>query len=147
MNTLKELDIFTKLFLVIIFLTLFVRVCYVYLHDHILNPNYSETSIEHREENNKNIVKGLPSCVINSYGTFAFEKNNIANINNDYDTNCSICIVDYKESEILRMMPQCRHYFHKDCVDTWLKIKGSCPICRNSLLQASSNDVSNLESV
>lgn len=147
MNTFEDLDTFTRLFLLIIFLILFVRVCYAYFssrrNDH--NSNYITTFIQRRGDN-KDVTIGLPISIINSYDTFSFTKNNFDTVNNDYDTSCSICISDYKESEILRMMPHCRHYFHRNCVDTWLKVNGSCPICRNSLLQAN-NDESNLERV
>ncbi|KAE8716277.1 putative RING-H2 finger protein ATL69 [Hibiscus syriacus] len=34
----------------------------------------------------------------------------------------------------MRMMPECRHYFHAPCLDAWLKLNGSCPVCRNSPL-------------
>lgn len=30
-------------------------------------------------------------------------------------------------------MPNCRHIFHKQCLDDWLKIKLTCPICRSGL--------------
>ncbi|CAJ2655435.1 unnamed protein product [Trifolium pratense] len=113
--------------------------------DHIhLISNHNVTPIQHQQE--KKPVIGLPRSIINSYDTFTFDKNKIATINNDYDTTCSICISDYKELEILKIMPQCRHFFHQSCVDTWLEVNASCPICRNSLLQAS-NDEPNLESV
>jgi hypothetical protein len=149
MNAVLELDAFTRLLLLLIFFALFVRVCYVYFSmqsdDHVhLNSNDNVTTIQQRDD--KKPVTGLPRSIINSYQTFTFDKNQIATINNDYDTTCSICISDYNESEILKMMPQCRHFFHQSCVDTWLKVNASCPICRNSLLQ-DSNDVSNLESV
>ncbi|XWS65513.1 hypothetical protein CRYUN_Cryun05aG0119500 [Craigia yunnanensis] len=35
---------------------------------------------------------------------------------------------------MLRMMPECRLYFHVSCIDAWLKLNGSCPICLNLLL-------------
>ncbi|KAF3576180.1 hypothetical protein DY000_02036074 [Brassica cretica] len=35
---------------------------------------------------------------------------------------------------MLRMMPECKHYFHLCCLDAWLKLNGSCPVCRNSPL-------------
>jgi hypothetical protein len=32
----------------------------------------------------------------------------------------------------LRSIPECNHYFHAACIDEWLKMNGTCPICRNS---------------
>ncbi|KAK7266421.1 hypothetical protein RIF29_19065 [Crotalaria pallida] len=46
--------------------------------------------------------------------------------------SCSICLADYKDSEWLRLLPDCGHFFHKECVDIWLRLNMSCPICRNS---------------
>jgi hypothetical protein len=43
-------------------------------------------------------------------------------------------LCEYKDLEMLRMMPDCRHYFHLLCLDAWLKLNGSCPVCRNSPL-------------
>ncbi|KAF7826111.1 RING-H2 finger protein ATL67 [Senna tora] len=51
------------------------------------------------------------------------------------DTTCPICINEYEESEVMRIMPHCGHYFHLNCIDEWLKINWSCPVCRHSPLQ------------
>jgi hypothetical protein len=48
--------------------------------------------------------------------------------------NCLICMENYKELELKRLLPSCKHYFHKKCIDKWLKKNASCPICRNKLL-------------
>lgn len=107
----------------------------------ILDPNHSnENSIylpriifvaEDDENESQNVVVGLDQAVINSYPKFVFSKRsgNCAN-----DTVCSICLCEYRESEMLRMLPDCRHCFHVMCVDAWLKLNASCPVCRNSPL-------------
>lgn len=46
---------------------------------------------------------------------------------------CSICLGEYREKEILRIMPTCRHNFHLECIDVWLRKQTTCPICRISL--------------
>ncbi|CAN1140965.1 RING-H2 finger protein ATL67 [Linum perenne] len=30
---------------------------------------------------------------------------------------CSICLSEYKDLEMMRMMPECRHFFHMWCLD------------------------------
>ncbi|KAH8497534.1 hypothetical protein H0E87_019992 [Populus deltoides] len=45
---------------------------------------------------------------------------------------CSICLADYKDSDLLRLLPDCDHLFHSQCVDPWLKLHATCPMCRNS---------------
>ncbi|XP_004300873.1 PREDICTED: putative RING-H2 finger protein ATL21B [Fragaria vesca subsp. vesca] len=44
---------------------------------------------------------------------------------------CPICLCDYQAKEILRTVPECNHYFHADCIDTWLRKNPTCPLCRN----------------
>ncbi|KAL3368105.1 hypothetical protein AABB24_009134 [Solanum stoloniferum] len=42
---------------------------------------------------------------------------------------CSICLDDWVIGGVVKEMP-CKHRFHGDCIEKWLKIHGSCPICR-----------------
>ncbi|KAI7725278.1 hypothetical protein M8C21_026076 [Ambrosia artemisiifolia] len=48
------------------------------------------------------------------------------------DNTCAICLSDYKPKESLRTIPECNHYFHADCIDEWLKLNATCPVCRNT---------------
>lgn len=54
-------------------------------------------------------------------------------------SSCSICLGDYKDGDILRLLPPCHHIFHLACVDPWLRFHSTCPICRKSSLQPSHN--------
>ncbi|KAL1826486.1 hypothetical protein DCAR_0205581 [Daucus carota subsp. sativus] len=47
------------------------------------------------------------------------------------DATCAICLSEYKPSETLRTIPECNHYFHSDCIDEWLQLNTTCPVCRN----------------
>ncbi|XP_075487563.1 RING-H2 finger protein ATL67-like [Primulina tabacum] len=86
---------------------------------------------EDDESDSQNVVVGLDQAVIDSYPKFVFSKRNGDGGN---ETVCSICLCEYREAEMLRMLPDCRHYFHVMCVDAWLKLNASCPVCRNSPL-------------
>lgn len=81
------------------------------------------------QNHDENAVVGLDQNVINSYPRFSYTKDLVTK-----ETICSICLCEFKDSEILRMMPECRHYFHLYCLDAWLKLNGSCPVCQNSPL-------------
>ncbi|XP_048568099.1 RING-H2 finger protein ATL67 [Triticum urartu] len=48
------------------------------------------------------------------------------------DAMCSICLSEYMDGEMLRLMPECRHRFHVMCLDAWLRRSASCPVCRSS---------------
>ncbi|URE14877.1 zinc finger family protein [Musa troglodytarum] len=45
------------------------------------------------------------------------------------DAVCCICLAKYVDNEELRELP-CTHFFHKECVDKWLKINALCPLCK-----------------
>ncbi|KAK7251429.1 hypothetical protein RIF29_34619 [Crotalaria pallida] len=53
------------------------------------------------------------------------------------DNTCSICLSEYEPKETLRTMPKCNHYFHADCIDEWLKMNGTCPLCISSPMASS----------
>ncbi|XP_057871383.1 E3 ubiquitin-protein ligase At1g63170 isoform X1 [Cryptomeria japonica] len=52
------------------------------------------------------------------------------------DAMCCICLGKYKDDEDLRELP-CTHYFHVECVDKWLKINASCPLCKHEIGESS----------
>lgn len=47
---------------------------------------------------------------------------------------CSICLADYNDTDLLKLLPDCGHMFHCDCIDRWFHVNPSCPVCRNSPL-------------
>lgn len=49
-------------------------------------------------------------------------------------SGCSICLADYKATDMLRLLPECGHMYHLKCIDQWLRLHPTCPICRNSPL-------------
>ncbi|KAI3846885.1 hypothetical protein MKX03_016541 [Papaver bracteatum] len=48
------------------------------------------------------------------------------------DAVCSICLGKYADNEELRVLP-CSHFFHVDCVDKWLKMNATCPLCKRGV--------------
>ncbi|XP_019171280.1 PREDICTED: E3 ubiquitin-protein ligase At1g63170-like [Ipomoea nil] len=55
----------------------------------------------------------------------------ISGLENEHQ-ECSICLASYREKEEIRQLP-CSHIFHLKCVDQWLRITSSCPLCKKKL--------------
>ncbi|CAI0381602.1 unnamed protein product [Linum tenue] len=49
-------------------------------------------------------------------------------------SDCAICLVEFAVGDEFRVLPQCGHGFHVDCIDTWLGNHSSCPSCRQILV-------------
>lgn len=83
------------------------------------------------------ILRGLDRSIIETYPKVVLGES--MHLPNPEDKSCSICLGDYLPNEILRIIPHCDHCFHVDCVDEWLQLNGSCPICRISPSQSVEN--------
>ena len=51
-------------------------------------------------------------------------------------TTCSICIDEFEEGEMVRLLPRCNHAFHTECIIPWLtERQGCCPLCKVSVVE------------
>ncbi|CAA7409050.1 unnamed protein product [Spirodela intermedia] len=46
------------------------------------------------------------------------------------DGDCAVCLGELEGGQRLRRLPLCGHRFHARCVDQWLRLSATCPICR-----------------
>ncbi|KAJ4714207.1 RING-H2 finger protein [Melia azedarach] len=52
--------------------------------------------------------------------------------------SCAVCLGEYADTDIVRVLPSCKHMFHKNCIDRWLTVRSSnCPFCRRQTVHQS----------
>ncbi|MCL7038192.1 hypothetical protein MKW94_026284 [Papaver nudicaule] len=75
---------------------------------------------------------GLSDSTIQSYPqVIVGESGRLPNPN---DATCAICIADFQPNDTLKSMPTCNHCFHANCLEQWLRVNATCPVCRKSPL-------------
>ncbi|WCJ23141.1 RING/U-box superfamily protein [Euphorbia peplus] len=78
-------------------------------------------------EQPENRINGLEPVLVAAIPTMKFSREAFSSVE---DAQCSICLGDYQEKEVLRIMPKCGHNFHLSCIDVWLRKQSTCPVCR-----------------
>ena len=53
-------------------------------------------------------------------------------------TGCVICLQNYVKGDERRTLP-CKHMFCVDCIDKWLRLHNSCPICKTPITITTGN--------
>ncbi|KAE8797787.1 E3 ubiquitin-protein ligase ATL41 [Hordeum vulgare] len=47
--------------------------------------------------------------------------------------HCAVCLGELEDGELGRMLPACSHAFHVGCIDAWLRLSSTCPVCRSAV--------------
>ncbi|KAK9277195.1 hypothetical protein L1049_006734 [Liquidambar formosana] len=50
------------------------------------------------------------------------------------DAECCICLSSYEDGAELHDLP-CNHHFHSTCIEKWLKMNATCPLCKYNILK------------
>ncbi|KAI3977086.1 hypothetical protein MKX01_004061 [Papaver californicum] len=100
-----------------------------YQSSFIATRGYQPSFIATREQPTS-VKAGLDSSLIESYPKILLDEK--LRLPNPNDTTCSICISEYQPTETLKIIPSCNHYFHSKCIDQWLSMSSTCPVCRES---------------
>ena len=57
-------------------------------------------------------------------------------------TDCNICLEEYKNDDMISLMPTCNCCYHFECIKKWLTEESNkCPICRTKINQGTREDI------
>lgn len=74
--------------------------------------------------------RGLDESVIREIPSFQFIK---GECEDQTVYGCVVCLTEFQEQDVIKILPNCNHAFHLDCIDIWLQTNSNCPLCRSSI--------------
>ncbi|GMP87614.1 hypothetical protein CsSME_00039916 [Camellia sinensis var. sinensis] len=69
--------------------------------------------------------RGLERVVLMTLPTFFYNS-----VVHPSPLECSVCLAEFGDNDLCRVLPKCNHCFHIDCVDMWFYSHTNCPLCR-----------------
>ncbi|KAE8706229.1 pentatricopeptide repeat-containing protein [Hibiscus syriacus] len=69
--------------------------------------------------------KGLSADSVASLPSVTYKAENSHTGSSDL---CVVCLVEYEEGDSLTAL-SCKHSYHPECINNWLKINKVCPVC------------------
>ncbi|CAL5042486.1 unnamed protein product [Urochloa decumbens] len=60
-------------------------------------------------------------------------RHNVTGGDGEEEASCSVCLGAFQTGETVRLLPVCLHLFHVECIDPWLDMHSTCPICRSGI--------------
>uniref|UniRef100_J3NBD9 RING-type E3 ubiquitin transferase n=1 Tax=Oryza brachyantha TaxID=4533 RepID=J3NBD9_ORYBR len=86
----------------------------------------------HHPPSSSSASSGLDPAALAAFPTRAFSSSDPSS-SPSAATQCVVCLAEYEEKDVLRVLPYCGHGFHVACIDIWLMHHSTCPVCRISL--------------
>ena len=57
--------------------------------------------------------------------------------------SCTICMENFNDEDIVRILGDCNHIFHITCCDIWMETNVRCPVCRKDIREINDEDEDN----
>nr|GMD75867.1 RING-H2 finger protein ATL16-like [Ipomoea batatas] len=77
------------------------------------------------------IRRGLDESTIRSIPVLQYKKGE--EDGGSENRECCVCLNEFQEGEKVKVLPNCGHPFHIDCIDIWLQNNPNCPLCRTPI--------------
>ncbi|KAH7307486.1 hypothetical protein KP509_22G061800 [Ceratopteris richardii] len=138
-NTVFVLLILLLIFCAIIFFSIF----YIAVHVPLWSPPASRARFRllrhvsvRQRENQGSLSRSAIACL----PTFTFTGSAITHTGTSGThgegslSECAVCLNQFVYGQQGRLLPDCHHRFHIDCIDIWLSSQRTCPLCRTEVL-------------
>ena len=103
------------------------------INNRIRIRNYNNNNrINNNNKERDKVMEYKKSKAISALPTFQYKY--IINYEKRKEKICPICLIDFKEEDILIRFSCKEHIFHKKCLCTWLEKSDICPLCKKSLI-------------
>ncbi|KAI3409589.1 RING-type domain-containing protein [Psidium guajava] len=79
--------------------------------------------------NSRFLRRGLDPGVVESFPVLAYVSVKDHKLGKGV-LECAICLTEFDDFDSLKILPECEHAFHPECIDAWLASHVTCPVCR-----------------
>ncbi|XP_009785682.1 RING-H2 finger protein ATL11-like [Nicotiana tabacum] len=125
----SSVKISPALAIVLACLVLFVVAFFITLYIRHMNPDESMGSYFFRH---RPVSPGLEPNIIETLPVFVYSDVKALKIGKSI-LECAVCLNEFEDEDTLRLLPNCCHVFHAECIDAWLAFRTTCPVCRANL--------------
>lgn len=103
--------------------------CFIIVLFHVYKRWFCRRRRRHHRDTTSAVIiaagQGLDVKAVNSLPTFVYKSKN-----HEYPPECAVCLSEFEDNEAGRILPECNHCFHTDCIGMWLLSHCDCPLCR-----------------
>ncbi|KAK7396617.1 hypothetical protein VNO78_17746 [Psophocarpus tetragonolobus] len=111
--------------------TIAIAVYHCILLRYFVRPQRPQPS---RNNLNNTTIKtndGVQQDILNKIPVFSISTRT-RDIHLDHN-ECAICLGQWEDADVVRLLPSCKHVFHRPCIDTWFMNHANCPVCRSPI--------------
>ncbi|MED6147440.1 hypothetical protein PIB30_044047 [Stylosanthes scabra] len=109
------------------------------IHSWAFHRSFSGSLVRPSSTNRSSSI-GLDPSMLQTFPTFVYSSVNDLHNKNKYGLECAICLLEFQDDSLIRLLTYCCHVFHQECIDLWLYSHKTCPVCRTNLEELKSGD-------
>ncbi|KAM3289690.1 E3 ubiquitin-protein ligase ATL6-like [Capsicum chacoense] len=105
----------------------------VFIYIRRMSPDsFDESFGFHFLHHRPTVSRGLDPEIIKTFPVFLYSDVKALKLGKSI-LECAVCLNEFEDEETLRLLPNCYHVFHPECIDAWLAFRTTCPVCRINL--------------